>query len=135
MDMNDYLMPSASYPADSLGLLGSENYLGEDHLAAVLFRVDTPEKACATGQAWCGAVMARIENRLAPFARTGGDRSYDAVWLDNQGHRQVIHLGAEGLVCLVGETPLDFPRLLTIGYWEIGIFLEMPTEAPGSGLP
>jgi len=72
MDTNGYLMPSASYPGDKLGLLGSENDLEQDYLTAILFRVDRPEQARANGQVWFGDVVPHIENRLVP-ARTGGD--------------------------------------------------------------
>src|SRR5262245_41669466 len=32
--------------------------------------------------------------RLAPFIRTGGDGSWAAIWLDDQGRQQFVHLGS-----------------------------------------
>ena len=45
-----------------------------------------------------------------------------------------MHLGFEGLACVLGRTPLDFLRLLAIGYQEIsGDCLDMPDEPPADG--
>jgi len=130
MDINGHFMQSARYPGDRLGLLGSENDLEEDYLTAILFRVETPEQARATGETWFGDVVTNIEDRLVAFARIGSDGSYAAFWLDDEGRRQIVHLGSEGLVCLLSETPLDFLRLLAIGYREITDCLETPTAPP-----
>lgn len=130
MDTNGYFMPSVRYPGDKLGLLGSENELEEDYLTAILFRVETPQQARANGRAWFGDVVPNVEERLVAFARTGSDGSCAAFWLDDEGRRQIVHLGSEGLVCMLSQTPLDFLRLLAIGYWEISACLETPTEPP-----
>ena len=66
-----------------------------------------------------------------PFARTGGDGSHAAFWLDDEGTQHVVHLGSEGLMCRLGATPLDFLRLCAIGYDEIsGSALDAPTRPP-----
>ncbi len=131
MESNSFFMRSAAYPGDRLGLLGTEDQVQSGQVTAILFRVATSEQARADGQAWFGEVIPNIEGRLVPFARTGGDGSHVALWLDDEGRRQIVHLGSEGLVCLLGQTPLDFLRLLAIGYEEIsGDCLGAPDAPP-----
>lgn len=131
METNSFFMPSGAYPGDRLGLLGTENQVQSGEVTAILFRVATPEQAREHGHAWFGDVIAHIEDRLVPFARTGGDGSHVAFWLDDDGRQQIVHLGSEGLVCLLGQTPLDFLRVLAIGYEEIsGDCLDAPTAPP-----
>lgn len=128
METNGFLMRSEAYPGDLLGLLGTEDQLQSGQVTAILFRVATSEQARENGRAWFGDVIPNIEGRLVPFARTGGDGSCVAFWLDDEGRRQIVHLGSEGLVCLVGRTPIDFLRLLAIGYEDIS---EDCPGAPG----
>lgn len=133
METNSLFMPSGAYPGDRLGLLGTQDQVQSDKVTAILFRVATPEQAREHGHAWFGDVIPNIEDRLVPFARTGGDGSHVAFWLDDHGRRQIVHLGSEGLVCLLGRTPLDFLRALAIGYEEIsGDCLDAP-DAPPAG--
>ncbi|MEO9337394.1 hypothetical protein ABFT80_08165 [Mesorhizobium sp. SB112] len=119
MEANNFLMPSNAYPGDRLGLLGPRDDLENERLTSILFRVATSEQAKEHGEAWFGETVPDIQNTLVPFARTGGDGSYAAFWLDDAGCQRIVHQGSEGLVCLLGETPLDFLRLLAIGYEEI----------------
>ena len=131
IDTNAFFTASGAYPGDRLGLLGKEDELQSGRVTAILFRVATPDQARDFGRSWFRDAVPDIEKRLVPFARTGGDRSHVAFWLDDTGHRQIVHLGSEGLVCLLGETPLDFLRLLAIGYAEIsGDCLDEPNEPP-----
>ena len=135
MEANGHFMASQAYPGDRLGLLGTHDEVDADRVTAILFRVATPEQARADGKAWLGEAVPDIESRLVPFARTGGDGSYAAFWLDEEGHSQIVHLGSEGQVCLLGRTPIDFLRLVAIGYQEIsGDCLEAPGKPPrGAG--
>lgn len=134
METNSFFMRSAAYPGDLLGLLGTEEQVQSGQVTAILFRVATSEQARENGQAWFGEVIPDIEGRLVPFARTGGDGSHVAFWLDDEGRRQIVHLGSEGLVCLLGQTPLDFLKLLAIGYEEIsGDCLDAPDVRPADG--
>lgn len=134
MEANGFFMQSGAYRGDRLGLLGTEDELQSGRVTAALFRVATPEQACENGEAWFGKVVPNIDRRLVPFARTGSDGSHAAFWLDDEGRPQIVHLGSEGLVCLLGQSPLDFLRLLAIGYQEIsGDCLDMPGEPPGDG--
>lgn len=131
METNSFFMRSTAYPGDLLGLLGTEDQVQSGQVTAILFRVATSEQARENGQAWFGEVIQNIEDRLVPFARTGGDGSHVAFWLDDEGRRQIVHLGSEGLVCLLGQTPLDFLKLLAIGYEEIsGDCLDAPDVPP-----
>ena len=133
METNNLFMSSQRFPGDRLGLLGSEDEVNEDRVTAILFRVATPEQARDYGEAWLGKAVPSIENRLVPFARTGGDGSHAAFWLDDDGGMQIVHLGSEGLVCLLGRTPLDLLRLLAIGYQEVsGDCLDDPDEPPST---
>ncbi|MDQ8731068.1 hypothetical protein [Bradyrhizobium sp. LHD-71] len=134
MEANGLFTPSDAYPGDMLGLLGTNDDLQSDRVTAIFFRVATPEQAHGNGHDWFGDVVPNIEDRLVLFARTGGDGSHAAFWLDDQGGRQIVHLGSEGLVCLLGHTPLDFLRLMAIGYEEIsGDCAGMPHKPPREG--
>lgn len=60
--------------------------------------------------------------RLCIFARTGGDGSYAAFWLDDYGDQKIVHLGSGSgstLLCVLAADAVDFLRLLAIGYEEI----------------
>lgn len=131
MEANDFLMPSGAYPGDRLGLLGTADDVQSERVTAILFRVATREQARDEGKAWFGEAVPDIADRLVPFARTGGDGSHAAFWLDDAGSQHIVHLGSEGVVCLLGRTALDFLRLLAIGYVEIsGDCLDAPAAPP-----
>ena len=131
MEASGHFLASGAYPGERLGLLGSEHDLQSDRLTAVLFRVATPDQAREFGAAWFGSGVPGVEGRIVPFARTGGDGSHAAFWLDDEGRPRIVHLGSEGLACLLGRTSLDFLRLLAIGYEEIsGDCLDGPDEPP-----
>jgi hypothetical protein len=59
---------------------------------------------------------------LWPFAETGADGSTAALWLGIDGVTRIVHLGSGSgslLTCVLAEDPVDFLRLLAIGYPEI----------------
>ncbi len=63
-----------------------------------------------------------LSDRIYTFARTGGDGSHAAFWLDDDGNQKIVHIGSGSgstLFCVIANTPLDFIRLLAIGYEEI----------------
>lgn len=71
---------------------------------------------------WFGHEKLEVINQLCVFANTGGDGSMAAFWLDAEDNQQIVHLGSGSgstLVCLLAKTPLDFLRLIAIGYDEI----------------
>jgi hypothetical protein len=71
---------------------------------------------------WFGHDRPEVLNRLCIFAQTGHDGSMAAFWLDDRGTQKIVHLGSGSgstLVCVLATDPVDFLRLLAIGYDEI----------------
>ena len=71
---------------------------------------------------WFGHDRAEVLDRLCVFAKTGADGSKAALWLAPNGEQKIVHLGSGSgsqLVCVLAEDPVDFIRLLAIGYDEI----------------
>ena len=63
-----------------------------------------------------------MDYELAAFCQTGGDGSYAALWLDDHGATKIVHLGSGSGSTMVGvlvDDPIDFLRLLAIGYDEL----------------
>ncbi|SFD75521.1 SMI1/KNR4 family protein [Pseudoalteromonas denitrificans] len=63
-----------------------------------------------------------IKNRLRIFAKTGGDGSVAGFWLDDDGNQKIVHIGSGSgsiLACVLADDPIDFLRLIAIGYDEI----------------
>lgn len=97
---------------------------------------------------WLGNHDNAVTDRLAPIVRTGGDGSYAALWLDDDGAQQIVHMGSGSGSLLTGvmvRTPIDFLRLLAVGYDELcwtEVFNLTPEQAaeqagyePGEWLP
>jgi hypothetical protein len=62
------------------------------------------------------------KGRLRIFARTGADGSTAAFWIDDNGQQKIVHIGSGSgstLACVLCDDPLDFLRLIAIGYDEI----------------
>lgn len=71
---------------------------------------------------WFGEVRDEPRPWLWPFARTGSDGSTAALWLGIDGATRIVHLGSGSgsmMTCVLAEDPVDFLRLLAIGYREI----------------
>ena len=71
---------------------------------------------------WFETENPEIRERLYVFARTGADGSIGAFWLDENGDQKIVHMGSGSgstLVCVLASDPIDFLRLLAIGYEEI----------------
>lgn len=65
---------------------------------------------------------ADLAARFAPFCRTGGDGSCAALWIDDDGAQHIVHLGSGSgsmMACVLADDPVDFLRLLAIGYVEL----------------
>ena len=63
-----------------------------------------------------------VRRRLLVFAQSGADGSECALWLDDEGHTQIVHIGSGSgsvMTCILVKNALDFLRLLSIGYDEI----------------
>ena len=75
------------------------------------------------------------KDRMRVFAKTGGDGSVAAFWLDDNGVQQIVHIGSGSgstLGCVLCNDPVDFLRLIAIGYDEIcwnDEFSSSPQEA------
>ena len=70
---------------------------------------------------WLGPVRDGVPT-LWPFCRTGADGSSAAVWHAPDGRDLIVHIGSGSgslLTCVLGADPVDFLRLLAIGYDEI----------------
>ena len=66
--------------------------------------------------------LEEVKRRLLVFAQSGADGSECALWLDNEGHTQIVHIGSGSgsvMPCILVNNALDFLRLLAIGYDEI----------------
>jgi hypothetical protein len=76
-------------------------------------------------------------SRLCVFAKTGAEGSMAAFWLDPAGGQKIVHLGSGSgstLVCVLADEPVDFLRLLAIGYDEIcwdDQFADPPNSSEG----
>lgn len=86
---------------------------------------------------WFGHEAHEMLSRLCVFAKTGKEGSMAAIWLDPAGGQKIVHLGSGSgstLVCVLAEEPIDFLRLLAIGYDEIcwdEQFPAPPNQYPG----
>ena len=63
-----------------------------------------------------------VRCRLLVFAQSGADGSECALWLNDEGHTQIVHIGSGSgsmMTCILVKNALDFLRLLAIGYDEI----------------
>ena len=129
IEANGFFLSSQRFPGDRLGVLGPAEEPEQGTI--ILFRIETRAQAQETGDAWFRGNVPNIADRLVVFARSGGDGSHVAFWIDDQGHQQIVHLGSDGRVGVLTRAPLDFLRLLGIGYEEIsGDCLDAPDEPP-----
>ena len=63
-----------------------------------------------------------VLNRLCQFARTGAEGSMALLWLDDAGKQRIVHLGSGSgstMCCVLADDPVDFLRLIAVGYDEI----------------
>jgi hypothetical protein len=85
--------------------------------------------------AWRGDENPELARRMAVFIRTGGDGSYAGLWQDDNGRVSFVHQGSGSgstLLCELTDNPVDFLRLLAIGYEELcweEVFDFPPDEA------
>lgn len=71
---------------------------------------------------WFGHKRQEVLSRLCVFAKTGADGSMAALWLAPDGRQLIVQLGSGSgslMVCVLAEEPVDFLRLLAIGYDEL----------------
>lgn len=85
---------------------------------------------------WFRTEDPEIMRRLCVFADTGAGGSMAAFWLADDGSQKIVHLGSGSgsiTVCVLADDPVDFLRLLAIGYDEIcwGDAFSDPPNAGG----
>lgn len=84
---------------------------------------------------WFGHERPEVANRLCVFSKTGADGSLAAFWIDDRGQQRIVHLGSGSgsvLTCVLADDPVDFLRLIAIGYDEICWNSEF-SQPPNSG--
>ncbi len=88
---------------------------------------------------WLGHDRKEVVERLCVFAQTGRDGSMAAFWLDENGQQRIVHLGSGSgsiLCCVLADEPVDFLRLLAIGYeeicWSEDFGFPPPAKVPGT---
>ncbi len=85
---------------------------------------------------WFGVETPDVIARLCVFAKTGGDGSMAAFWLADDGSQKIVQLGSGSgstTLCVLADDPIDFLRLLAVGYDEIcwGEALSEPPNQAG----
>lgn len=96
---------------------------------SVSFHIEVGEVRARSSELWMG--VQGHHDVLVPFARTGADGSQAAFWVAPDGIQRIVHLGSGSgsmLACVLAEQPIDFLRLLAIGYDEI-CWLDEPAFA------
>lgn len=96
---------------------------------SVSFHIEAGEARASYSESWLG--VQGHHDVLVPFARTGADGSEAAFWVAPDGFQRIVHLGSGSgsvLTCVLAEEPIDFLRLLAIGYDEI-CWLDDPAFA------
>ena len=71
---------------------------------------------------WFGHERREVLDRLCVFAKTGAEGSMAAFWIDDDGKQRIVHLGSGSgstMCCVLADDPIEFLRLLAIGYDEI----------------
>jgi hypothetical protein len=86
---------------------------------------------------WFRHEKPEVLERLCVFGKTGAEGSMAAFWIDDAGRQKIVHLGSGSgstLVCVLADNPVDFLRLIAIGYDEIcwsENFSRPPSQADG----
>ena len=62
---------------------------------------------------------AKIDKRIAEIATTSGDGGRAAIWLDQSGKQQFVHIGHDTLG-IITDDPLVFLQFMAMGYPEPG---------------
>ncbi len=86
------------------------------------FRIDPAADAAEHVRLWLGVDDQAAISRLVPFASTAADGTTAALWLDDDGRQRIVALGSGSgstLACVLTDDPVDFLRLVAIGYQEL----------------
>lgn len=98
--------------------------------------IDFAAEGNANLKYWFKTADPEVMNRLCVFAKSGRDGSMAAFWLADDGTQKIVHLGSGSgsvTLCILADDPIDFLRLLAIGYDEIcwGDAYSQPPNADG----
>ena len=108
------------YPQDKL----RENWKEDEREGGtdISFYVAKPSERKELLEISFGKHKEETAQRLLSFAQSGADGSECALWLDDEGRTQIVHIGSGSgsmMTCILVKNALDFLRLLAIGYDEI----------------
>ena len=108
------------YPQDKL----RESWKEEEREGGtdISFYVGKPSEREELLEVSFGKHKKETAQRLLSFAQSGADGSECALWLDDDGRTQIVHIGSGSgsmMTCILVKNALDFLRLLAIGYDEI----------------
>jgi hypothetical protein len=127
IDGNGWVSPSPSNGEPVGGLSPSNSWMHDG--TSVAFHIKPPDVRKEYSRLWTR--VEGLHDRLVPFAQTGADGSEAAFWLDDGGVQHIVHCAqgsADQLVCVLATDPMDFIRLLAIGYDEL-CWLALPEYA------
>ena len=108
------------FPEDKI----KENWIDNERIGGTMitFNVDEESYRNELLEIQYKEHLDEVKRRLLVFARSGADGSECALWLDDEGHTQIVHIGSGSgsiMTCILVKNALDFLRLLAIGYDEI----------------
>lgn len=105
--------------------------------SGVVFRIWGTVGGIHIAAPWLGNERPNTADRLLPFARIGADGTEAAFWIDETGNQRIVILGSGSgsiLACVLADEPIDFLRLLGIGYYDVcwaDEWTRPPVEEPG----
>ena len=98
----------------------------------VEFRVIGPVGGVDAATSEQDAETPDTKDRILPFAQIGAEGSEAAYWIDEEGRQRIVMLGSVSgshLGCVLTDRPVDFLRLIAIGYSELA-WADEWTEPP-----
>lgn len=98
---------------------------------SITFSIEPPDVRARSSELWTG--VPGLHDVLVPFADTGGEGSQAAFWAAPDGIQRIVHLGSGSgsvLTCVLATEPIDFLRLLAIGYDELCWMADPRFAAP-----
>lgn len=128
-DYDDGKRAGWTYPPDAINLSWKDNERQGGSL--VYFSAEGNEYLSS----WCDVHPGNPEHeRVCVFGNTGGDGSMAAFWLNDRGIQKIVHMGSGSgstSVGVIAENPVDYLRLIAIGYSEPCFYLDA-SEPPNS---
>lgn len=129
IDANDWIVQGRANREPYGGLAPGERWLHDG--TSVSFHIEPHDLRTQYSELWLG--VPGLHDVLVPFARTGADGSEAALWVAGDGRQRIVHMGSGSgsiLTCVLASEPIDFLRLLAIGYPEICWLAEPEFDDP-----